>query len=625
MISVQGIPVTNMEVWGWPWHGQISQQNPEGTEYALRRHDGALWPLYNADPELSRISPDLFWRLSSYAGGVNGSESNAGYGGTTHLVKAHGHVFTPRTPEQVAVDQARSHEWCGGTMLCGINHALYMTNLGWYHWIYSLNGQRWQMQIAVDSVPHPLSNPTAALTLTISARPFGRFDVPGAWVVCGSVTAPSCCTPGFAWFTPGITLATQPPVLLQSIRSDGGKLILEVRFWAMEPSRMQSAAVGFYELDVANIGVDVWQLELGLLKGDTQIITKALTQSALAQGTKNVGFEVSQPDATHFIYTPIIQDNGNPTALRCVGLIVQEQRRHCGYVFDADDVLHELVCVIRASHNCSVADDAPLISGTAIQTLDGSGNVISATNDITAEDHFSNSVETALTVEIERDGSVVSSVSCSLVTGKTIDRVYHPITVGGQDPFPTPPPADVVRTATLTVGSYQASYTKSNSFASVPGGDLYKWPDAGLFDGNFFSSRSGVTLTPWPSSTRPGCVIEQPIESRTYFSNGGSSVTNAFRIRLGAARLSNNVFVPVIVAGMPAASLLNRWDQISDGWSYTRLEGMPATVFGALVGPDINGPTPAAFEPVAGVGPQRIEGGAYDYLHQVVLPYADIF
>lgn len=620
MISVTGIPVTNVEIWGWPWHGKMEQQDLEGAEFALRRYDDELWPLFSYSAD-DKIPIWLFYRMLYYSGAV------ADQGGTTHLVKTHGHTFVPRTTEQLAVDVSRSHEWRGDTMMCGINHAVYMTYLGWYQWIYSKDGKRWLMKIEVDSVPHPLDDPDADLSLTISARPFGEFDVPGEWVECGSVTADSCCTDGFPWFTPGITLDGRAPVLLQSIRSDGGKLILEIRFYALSPARFASGPVGFYELDVANTGVDSWDLDLTLLKIDTDIITKSILSSALTQGVKQVQALVTTPDSTHVLYTPIIQTNGDPTGLWADGLIVQEQRRHCGFVFDSDDVLHELVCVITASHDCSVTDDDPVVTGTALQTLDGSGHVISATNDITVTENFSASVVTTLTVEIERDGTVVSSVSCTLETGKTSSQTYNPVTVAGQDPFPAPDPAEMERTAVLTVGTHTASYTKTNTFDDylpIPGGDYRKWPDTGLFEGSF-CSRSGSTLTPWPSGDRPGGVINQSFESRTYYSNGASIAVTGYAIRLGAARLSNNVFVPVIVAGVPSGSAPNWWAQLSDGWSYENIDGLAATVFGARVGPDINGDAPDDFEPVAGVGPTYIEGGAYDYLHQVVLPYADIF
>lgn len=618
MIAVRGIPCDASVVWGWPWHGQLYKPDPLAEVYQLRRHNGELWPLYTAGAADNKINAALLFKMNNYALGVTGTNTRSG--GTTHLVKTHGHVFAERTVEEVAADQLRSQEWLGATMMFGAYHNIYMVELGWYHWIYSLNGQRWQMKIVVDTVPHPTSSPTTALALTISARPFGMFDVPGAWEVCGSVSAVSCCTPGFSWFIPGLTLATMPPVMLQSIRSDGGELILEVKFWAMEPARAPAAAIGFYRLDVERV-VDAWELELTRLKRDSEVIIKQITSNALALGLPTVTQTTSTPSDDIVVYTPEVIPSGDATGLYCVGSIVQEQVRHCGFVYDAADVLHELECYIRVSHACNVPAQVITVSGSATVDVSDPDSLVWLSNDILISEEINTSVATTLTVEMRRDGSPVSSVSSTFAISK-VASVTRATNMGGI--ISGVNSYEMERTGVLTIGAHTASYAVENTGVSMPSGTTKLWPDAGIFSSLFFSSiTSGTALAPWPSSNRPGGMIEQALEWRTYNGDGTSVTTNGYRIRLGAARLSNNVFVPAIVAGVPSA--FNQWNQLSSGWSFSTINGLPASVFGERVGPDVNGIAPVDFVPVGGYARLLIEDGAYDYMHSVVTPYADIF
>lgn len=613
MITLQGIPITDLAVWGWPWHGQLIKQDTRGDVYALRRHDGEVWPLYNVAPALSRITPALLFALNNYKGAVEGANGDSGSGpaGTTHLVRVAGHVVVPRTPDELVIDRTRSHDWLGATMLCGTKHRCYMTPLGELQWIYNRPGERWLMRITVDACPRRSNSLESPLTLTVSARPFGVFGVPGEWQSCGAVTAPTChtSTPNFRWFGPGLPEGDSS-VMLQSIRSDGGQLILEVGGYALMPAPLSRAAIGFYRLDITG-GPGEWGLALTLLKRDSDVVRKVLVSNPLALGGGSLDIEtVILEDGVTAVHTPIPKAVDDKVI--CIGTLVQEEIIHCGYVYDADDVLHEIESVIRASHACSVPASVLTMSGSA-----SSRHVHPVTtclsNDILAARETDNRVVTTLTAEIRRDGEPVSSVSCTLTATLTAQETFGYSCAGVVSGENT---TNVQTNVTITVGGHSASRSEVRTEFGLGGTDTSFWPHTGIFSPEIFAERvSTLGLNPWPRpvfGNQPGGMVQQGVPG---FNDA---------LRIGAARQSNNVWVPVIVAGS-WAGVLNRWWQISDGGGTTVIEGLPASVFGQRVGPDSNGLAPADFVPVGGVGPEKIEGGAYDYLHRVVLPYADIF
>ena len=616
MIEIDG-HLAEREVWGWPWHGRPLKEFVGGIpRYSLQRHDGAIWPLYD---DASHFLPEpMLSAMGSYAALRDSQATDNPTGAITHLVRVAGHEWPGRTPEQVVADASKSQEWLGEALLA--NNRLYMQALEARQWIFSHAGKRWLMRYTASPAPRPVTAVSTELRVTLEAKVFGEFGAEAsAWETVAVMTAPSCCTAGFQWFTPQLQNPAGGLVLPQSIRSDGGVVILEAHLFARPPARLQRGAYGFYRLDIARVD-DAWSCSLTLLLKDEEIYTKtAPFASPLTQGRGLLSFAATYPAPNTVVLTyELLDEPYQSSALEYVGTIQQEQIRHLGFVFEADDVLHEMKAVYRVQHDCNVPMPEPTFGGERTIVEDGSGNVISDVDTTWYRYEAEAAVTTVMTVEVLRDGTPVASTSAVMQNSKSwYDHVTHPTPgVGVHDRASS-------MAWQLEIGDYLAA--SSTTLDDKIGGDVgafWLWPDTGIFQADFFSTISAEQIVPWPRGWLIGGMTEQAIMGRQHNSNGTTSFTNGYRITLGAARLANNVWVPCITAGMPAG--YRTWNQLTGPRTYTVVTGMPSTAFGARVGPDVNGQVPAGWLN-AGTAVQHVESGSYDFLHRTVLPYGAIF
>lgn len=605
MINILGVLTDKVHVCGWPWHGVI-YDDPQTLVRYLKKHDGTLIPRAQLG-----MKDEPFNRL------IFAQQWAGDFGGGTHLVKVPAHVGPSRSPEQLAADASKGHEWCDAAMLSGYEHYLYSKPLGAQRWLYSTGpgpGNRWLMTLAFDSVPMIGTDPLAALTVRITAVPFGRFQVGRTELVepveCGSASAPSCIDTAEA--NSYRVSSNFPRVVIQSIRSDGAELILEVQRAAPRPSLRQIAPVGFYKLSVRK-QEDAWLVELDLLKRASEQYSESVSGS-LVDKSNAVAYILQSSSATSAtIVAQVIEDDSEaagpfwiPHTYRHysvpAGPIEQIARTHCGYVYDEDDNLVEIESQVRITHSCSVPPIVPSVSGVWTHIPGTPTTPPIDDNQITVTVSQTQSVTSVIAAEVLHNGVVVSSAQTTMSVSASLAFQA----VGFQQE------------------SYQCSLTGGLAFPghtidlsqeltdnpSLQG--LENWPKS-----NGFSQWIGVaedgTLVPWPGVQRS----TQPL--RSLFPPQGKAAARS-TIFVGAVRLANNVFAPCLVCGSEASTtggaLITWFLETTDGPVRISTE-MPPNFLGPCVGPKGAGTPPEQYQ----LGEiSKYPTAEYDYLHgQIVL------
>jgi hypothetical protein len=614
MINVCGHLVSDLETWGWPWHGFLyAEESGGGTDYFLRKHNGEIWPMQGSDGPY--LDPALLGDWAGRARSATVQAVSPMYSGvSTHLVKVAGNNWAGRSPEQTASDAARSHEWLPAAMITdGRLYSRLLASRGSRDaWIYSNAGEVWLMEIRLNADP-PAPGANAALPLKIGlyARQFGCFGLAGALELVQNLEAPACLSGG------GVVSGAAAPLMLQAIRSDGGHAILEMAAASPYAARLQRGAYGFYDLAVNRSG-GTWAASLTLRMSAGEMYSKSVVRNDLRPAASWLGEDViTATGAYSQRTTSTLLSNPTPSLslIACVGFVEQEQTRHCGWVYDDSDVLHEMECRIRVVHQCDVENPEPEIGGAKDESSPP-GGPYEMTDTRYSRSDFRTEVITTITSEMLRDGVVVSSASAELYNLKEWREGSSPT---------APALPGVTYTWRITVGDLTTTSTETIStnwsdwFSGTSG---ILWPVVGVLNG-FFSQLSGGTLTPWPSQGFgiAGSIFEQQLYASPAATRPGALPT----LTVGCSRQANNVWVPFVQAGRPGFQP-NTWFQATTDTAIapTLVDGLPASVFGPRVGPNINGPTPAAWS-IPSASRRMAPAGSYDYLHGITSADAHIY
>lgn len=586
MIELNGHLVEDISVWGWPWHGVLESEPTAGGSqfnWYLRRADGGRVLLQrNEPPFYDRFPVDLMNSLRA------DQENSTISGGVTHQVRVPGHVMTPRTPEQLAYDLAQGHEWCSAAMLGTRSHRTYSKQLGEASWIYTGNGERWLLSLVYNTVPRPGPSPSANLSLTIRAVPLGQLGVPAqSPVVVGTVSAPTCIDA--AEYASVLTHFGWSPAVIQSIRSDGGELVIEIQRSLPRPSLRDIGAVGYYRLGVSKSGA-TWSFELEILKRSSELYTKSVTGSLVQQRVGVIHVLTSEPEPGEdgpFVYEPQVVDTSGINFLTADGLIEQVAEAVYGYVYDEDDVRREVRSRLRIVHDCDVPAPDPQVGGQRLEWHPSdSPPTYDLSDPITIEFTVTPTVTSTLTAEVLLDGAVQSSTSVVMTNSATIHYSDAQDHMGPSGPASTRS-ASWNESGTLTIGGYAIGLNYSRSVSD--NGILWpgNWP---VYNGiyGWCSVAGNGALTPWPGAhhdTRAfrGILIPQPQGGL-----GALPLITRVGILGGAVRLANNVYAPCFTAGGVSSSsggAISNWNRESTAGAVSNGIFIPATQLGRPVGP----------------------------------------
>ncbi|MCY1276507.1 hypothetical protein D9M68_364070 [compost metagenome] len=614
MIELNGI-FGELEVWGWPWHGVLESEPTAGggtlEDYYLRRADGSRKLLLrNSPPYEDALGPQVFNSLR------NAHTSARAFGGVTHQVRVPGHVMPPRSPEQLAQDNAAGFEWCDAAMLSSLSHNLYSQPLGQHKWLFCQSSARWLMELTFTSIPRPGVSPGANLSISIKATPFGIVGSPVIpATVVGAVTAPSCIdTSEAAGF---LTHSQFAPVMIQSIRSDGAELILEVQRRTGRPSLRAIGAVGYYRLSVSRIEGS-WVFALQLLKRSSELYSKTVTGALTPRRVGVSSVLVSEPapgSGDPYVYNYVVVNSGPDSRvyLTAVGDIEQVSVSHCGYVYDEQDVLREVHGQVRITHACSVSEPAPQVSGQLLQWPHPSGPPTYDVSDPrTITINMTSSVTSTISAEVLLDGALAASTEAVLSNTAlvTFESIEDQIGVNGPIARRS---ATWSEAGSLVIGPHtiQFSYSRAiNDPSSLPP----NWPVfASLYE--WCGVAGDGALTPWPSPGHDSRPLRQLLTPQARGGLGGLPVFTRLGFLAGAARLANNVFVPCITAGLPGADSggpASNWNIETTTGLASNGTNIPATQLGQPVGPGGPGLSPITF---GSSDRQFLTPVEFDYLH----------
>lgn len=597
MIEWNGV-LGEHELLGWPWHGRVERD--VAFKYWLVKPDGARLALADRMPE------PLANQLNRL--GVAARDGLPG----THLIRVPGHVMTARTPEQLLEDAGRGHEWRCAALLSGFNHALYGQSLGDKRFLYSNAQGVWLISVNVTSTPiigRPES--TAPLTLQLTAQRFGVVggaDEPVQSI--GSVTAPSCLDVSFGstWYP----TTYYPFVVIQSIRSDGAEVVLEVQRASYLPSQIATSGAGYYKLSISRDAEGAWTCSLAELARASQMYSQSVT-GAMVSKSNALAYVIrqrptpEQPNTPYLVEAEVLADGGLPSGELYqpltwrhyqvpTGTIEQQRTVHGGWVFDEHDVLHKIESRLRIVHTCSVPEIVPSVSGQWVIS-DGVND-----NQISVVIEQQQSVSSQIVVEVLLDGQVVSAVST--VMSNTANVSYSRVGNGAQN-------YSWIESGSMNIAGEVIRFDRTDTTppgSGIPG--ISNWPD---FNGvDQWINYAGGQLVPWPG------VVNTDVRAMA-----GLHPPNHNAILAGAVRLSNNVWAPAIICGRVAATsgLSATWWWETTAGSVLKGSALPPTLLGDPVGPS-----------GAGLGGGAFSGGAwkpgpieYDYLHGGLIAGGGVF
>lgn len=615
MISVCGHLVDSVKTWGWPWHGVLTQNN--SGQYFLQRHDGAQWPMQDANgPYINAALLDAWRSRVANANSLTNTAFNNTTDWGTHLVRVQGNTWEGRTPEQKLTDAARSQEWLDAAMIT--DGTLYGTQLKSTStrvpWIFSQAGEAWLMELRIiGNLPSPGANASLPLRLSLHARRFGLIGVEGQWSQIAILEAPTCIPVAVAVGTGG-----GHAMQAQAIRSDGGHLVLELYGVGDGPARLRRGAYGFYDLNLGRAN-GAWSPSLALRMPMHEIYTVQVLRNDLRAANSWVIENTIEEIApyTNRTTSAVLPDPVPGSMTACVGVIEQQQTRHCGWVYDEQDTLHAMTCQIRVVHECNVDQPKPTLGGRRI-VYAPPGEPVQVDDDAWSLTEHDAQVTTTLHAEMLRAGVVVSGVSAEVFSRKRWRE--------GSSPNAAATP-DVLYDWRVTVGDY---VTQSSRTLTINWGDFFAgasgqlWPVVGILSGFFSQVGQNYQLQPWAAGSQSpllvGTVFSQQVHTNQSTDSAGALPT----LKLGAVRQANNVWTPFIQAGREHPNNQNEWLQLTADTTAqpSVVVGLPPTVFGARVGPR-NGPVPDAWT-VAASTRRTPPPGSYDYLHGVTVPYGHV-
>lgn len=615
MININGHLVDGVEVWGWPWHGVLMRDDSGPAPlFALQRYNGESWPMQNTEGSYINATYLANWAERVRVSNALSTEPQS-FGVSTHLVRVHGHSWPGRTEDQRLADALGSQEWLDITMITdGLVYGMPIATSGNRNaWLYSRDGEVWLMEVRqVGELPSPGAGAARPFRISLHARRFGVFGLEADWEYVAELEAPTCVP-----VPPGVVMGGATlPLMLQAIRSDGGHAIIELAGPGYPPARLQRGAYGFYDLNVARVD-DAWTHSLTLRKPAHEMYARSVIRNDLRPGRNWLGppnVEYIEPYTTRITTNVLDEPTTDASITACTGLIEQEQTRHCGWVYDENDVLHELECRIRVVHECDVDTPKPTAGG-AIEIDNPPGGPTVTRDDSWIEYDHDSRTTTTLYAEMLRDGSVVADVSAELFNRKSWleDGTHAP---------------DINYEFRLTMGGYttESTNTLNINWPDWDAGESGRlWPVVGILSG-LFSGRPGGVFTPWGGSLGAGLgVVGATFRQQLHDNQAGDNFGLQPTLTIGAARLANNVWVPMILAGRSGA-FANQWLQLTADSTVhpSSVSGLPPAVFGARVGPRVNGPTPASW--VAATSDRsNVPAGGYDFLHGVTLPYGHIY
>ncbi|WP_236247422.1 hypothetical protein [Pseudomonas tohonis] len=604
MINICGVMTDRVNVWGWPWHGRAYTEDGTNIDW-IERHDGTRFrPLTMRQAVFSRLR--YMQQLTNI------------YGGVTHLARIPGHVGPNRSPAQLAVDRARGHDWQGAAMLSGTVHMFYSQQLGEQTWLYSRGpGRVWVIRMEVITAPMLGSAPSQQLSIRLTARRFGLVgEAVHPWQLIGVYSAPSSIdTAEAATYRHWSGFAR---VVIQSIRSDGGEVILELQRDTMRPSARRIHGAGYYRVTV---GLDdgVWQAELQLLKAASQLYSETVTGS-MAEKHNAVAYIIAEStEEMVTIEAEIITDNSEasgpfwiPPVYRsywtCEGAIEVVCEYHMGYVYDADDNRVEVTARQRYVSDCNAPALVPAVSGTwtyipGTDTTDPiDDNQIEVAIDQTV------SVSTRIVVEVLRDGVVASSAETTMSNSAAM----HWSQLGREDEV-----FSWSESGSIQFPGHEVRF--DNGLAGNPGLlGMPNWPvNNGVSHWTSFDSATEV-ITPFPGVHRNTNAVRSLL-----LPQGTAGVRMG--IEVGIARLSNNVFAPFLLCGsvfQETGTVLVEWLMETTAGQERIGPVLPPNIIGPAVGPAGDG-TPGQKNP--GGALPFIPPVEYDYLHRTLVVGGGVF
>lgn len=248
-------------VWGVPWHGRI-----EGGQLTLPNGTTKPWP--------QPAGVDLI-----VAGKTLQYYENAGY---TYLQRMPWAVAVPRSPEELAEDQAAGRQWPDGALISGPLGSAYLHSLAAGGWIYGApDGSRWLISGAGGDSSWEA---TGGVAYRLGLTRFGDFgQASTSYVTTIGLTTAQMGQP--TWDTSQDTYE-QRYARLESIRPDGSAAIVrlhsvEVRlgFSGSTVSR-KNIALGFLQITLSGTpGID-FAATLTVLRTAAQTAGTAMVKQA---------------------------------------------------------------------------------------------------------------------------------------------------------------------------------------------------------------------------------------------------------------------------------------------------------------------------------------------------------